>query len=68
MAVGAERGAGFGFRLGGGGLRAAAGAAVDNSTNTGFGTRRAPDELPPGKLGSGGSVGATTFTGTVCGW
>ena len=62
MAVGAARGAAFGFFfIGAGFLTAGGGEPGCNSTNTGFGTRRAPSASLP-------SAGATTRTGTVCGW
>lgn len=67
MAVGAGLGAAFGFFLGAGFLCAAGGGATGcNCTNTGFGTSRgASGSLLGSRLLSDG---ATTRTGTVCGW
>jgi hypothetical protein len=66
MAVGAGLGAAFGFFFGAGLCAGAGGPAGCNWTNTGFGTSRAASGSLLGSRVL--SEGATTRTGTVCGW
>ena len=66
MAVGAGLGAAFGFFFGAGLCAGAGGPAGCNWTNTGFGTSRAASGSLLGSRVL--SEGASTRTGTVCGW